>query len=277
MTIVIIEMNILNIDRRINLKKEYNSLKEDFADIVIDRAENIIKKEVIIKSTYQSHFGMYELAILENEAEIRVINRKIDLANEYMKNEKEIDEEKIKEIVHSEELAFNEIIEDKKNRIKKANDYLKRERLTDREQDRMRDSLRLLVMKLHPVLSKNSDEKSVMMLEKALDSFIDNNYGKMRMLENIIDSSVKKEESLSEKDMINEIERLKKAISDEIMQAGFEKKERIFEMEEIVFDIVKVEKQKNILKEELKTEQKLKNNLKYKLELLEKIYNFNLE
>lgn len=48
-------------------------------------------------------------------------------------------------------------------------------------------------------------------------------------------------------------------------------------MEEIVFDIVKVEKQKNILKEELKTEQKLKNNLKYKLELLEKIYNFNLE
>lgn len=218
-------MNVLNIDSRINLKKEYNSLREDFADIVLDRAENIIKKEVIIKSTYQSHFGMYELAILKNEAEIRVINRKIDLANEYMKNEKEIDEEKIKEIVHSEELAFNEIIEDKKNRIKKANNYLKRERLTYREQDRMRDSLRLLVMKLHPVLSKNSDEKSVMMLEKALDSFIDNNYGKMRMLENIIDSSVKKEESLSEKDMINEIERLKKAISDEIMQVGFEKKE----------------------------------------------------
>ncbi len=55
-------MNVLNIDRIINLRKEYQSVKEDFAEAVLDRAENVIKKEVLIKSTYQSHFGMYELA-----------------------------------------------------------------------------------------------------------------------------------------------------------------------------------------------------------------------
>lgn len=269
--------NVVDIDRRINLKKEYDSLRENFVDIVVDRAENVIKKEVLIKSTYQSHFGMYELAILENEVEIRITSRKIELVNEYMKDEKDIDKEKIKEIVGSEELALRELLEDKKERIKKANEYLKREKLDERKKERMKDSLRLLVLKLHPVLSKNPDEKSIMILEKALDAFIDDNYGKMRMLENILDSSTIKEENLDENTLIREIERLKKAISDEILQAGFEKKEKVFEMEEIVFDIVEVEKQKNILKEELKNEQKLKKEIKYKLELLEKIYNFNLD
>ncbi len=32
-------MNVLNIDRIINLRKEYQSVKEDFAEAVLDRAE----------------------------------------------------------------------------------------------------------------------------------------------------------------------------------------------------------------------------------------------
>ena len=37
-------MSVLNIDRRINLKKEYQSVKEDFAEAVLDRAEEYNKK-----------------------------------------------------------------------------------------------------------------------------------------------------------------------------------------------------------------------------------------
>lgn len=270
-------MSVLNIDRRINLKKEYQSVKEDFAEAVLDRAENIIKKEVLIKSTYQSHFGMYELAILQTEVERRMILRKLELANDYMKSDKDIDENKIREIAESEQLGLIEIIENKKERIQKANDYLKRNRLNSREKERMRDSLKLLTLKLHPVLSKRADEKSVMILERALDAFIDDNYGKMRMLENILDASCEKEENLDEKTMIQEIERIRKAIADEVMQAALEKKEKVFEMEEFVFDLEKVEAQKEALKNELKIEQKSRDDLKYKLDLLEKIYNFNVE
>lgn len=270
-------MSVLNIDRRINLKKEYQSVKEDFAEAVLDRAENIIKKEVSIKSTYQSHFGMYELAILQTEVERRMLLRKLELANEYMKAGKDIDEEKIREIANSEQLGLMEIIENKKSRIKKANEYLKRERLNTREKERMRDSLKLLTLRLHPVLCKRPDEKSVMILEKALDAFIDDNYGKMRMLENILDASCEKEENLDEKTMISEIERIKKAIVDEVMQTALEKKEKVFEMEEFVYDLEKVEAQKEALKEELKIEQRAKEDLKYKLDLLEKIYNFDVE
>ena len=126
-------MSVLNIDRRINLKKEYQSVKEDFAEAVLDRAENVIKKEVLIKSTYQSHFGMYELAILKTEVERRMILRKLELANEYMKVDKDIDEDKIREIAESEQLGLFEIIENKKNRIQKANEFLKRDRLNTRE------------------------------------------------------------------------------------------------------------------------------------------------
>ena len=71
-------MNVLNIDRIINLRKEYQSVKEDFAEAVLDRAENVIKKEVLIKSTYQSHFGMYELAILKTEVDRRMLLRKLE-------------------------------------------------------------------------------------------------------------------------------------------------------------------------------------------------------
>lgn len=269
-------MKVLSIDRRLNLKKEYQSVKEDFAEAVLDRAENVIKKEVLIKSTYQSHFGMYELAILQTEVERRILLRKIELVNEYMKSEKDIDGKKIRETAESERFGLEEIIENKKERIKKANDYLKRDRLNTREKVRMRDSLKLLVLKLHPVLNKKADEKSVMILEKALDAFIDDNYGKMRMLENILDASCEKEENLDEDTMIKEIERIRNAIADEVMQSALEKKEKVFEMEELVFDLDKVESQKESLKEELKVEQNFRNDLKYKLELLEKIYNFEV-
>lgn len=110
-----------------------------------------------------------------------------------------------------------------------------------------------------------------------MDAFIDDNYGKMRMLENILDVSCEKEENLDEKTMIQEIERIRKAIADEVMQAALEKKEKVFEMEEFVFDLEKVEAQKEALKNELKIEQKSRDDLKYKLDLLEKIYNFNVE
>lgn len=270
-------MSVLNIDRRINLKKEYQSVKEDFAEAVLDRAENVIKKEVLIKSTYQSHFGMYELAILKIEVERRILLRKLELVNEYMKANEDIDERKIKEISESEQLGLLEIIENKKERIQKANDFLKRDRLNTREKERMRDSMKLLTLKLHPVLYKKSDEKSVMILEKALDAFIDDNYGKMRMIENILDASCEKEENLDEKTMIREIERIRIAIADEVMQAALEKKEKVFEMEDLVFNLKKVDEQKEALKNELKVEQQARDDLKYKLDLLEKIYNFNVE
>ena len=99
-------MNVLNIDRIINLRKEYQSVKEDFAEAVLDRAKNVIKKEVLIKSTYQSHFGMYELAILKTEVDRRMLLRKLELANEYMKANKDIDEDKIREIAESEQLGL---------------------------------------------------------------------------------------------------------------------------------------------------------------------------
>lgn len=270
-------MNVLNIDRIINLRKEYQSVKEDFAEAVLDRAENVIKKEVLIKSTYQSHFGMYELAILKTEVERRMLLRKLELANEYMKANKDIDEDKIREIAESEQLGLLEIIKNKKSRIQKANDFLKRDRLNTREKERMKDSMKLLTLKLHPVLNKKSDEKSIMILERALDAFIDDNYGKMRMLENILDASCEKEENIDEKTMVKEIERIRRAIADEVMQAALERREKVFEMEDLVFNLKKVEEQKEALKNELKIEQQARDDLKYKLDLLEKIYNFNVE
>ncbi|MED9947159.1 MAG: hypothetical protein U0J50_02805, partial [Peptacetobacter hiranonis] len=68
-----------------------------------------------------------------------------------------------------------------------------------------------------------------------------------------------------------------RAIADEVMQAALERKEKVFEMEDLVFNLKKVEEQKEALKNELKIEQQDRDDLKYKLDLLEKIYNFNVE
>ena len=269
-------MGVVDIDKRIQLKNEYVQLRDEFVDIVLDRAENVIKREVTLKSLYQAQFGMYELSRIQLSLETKVAGRKIEMIEGCIKENKEIDMEEIEDSINSEEAAIKELIDHKRERIKRANKFLTRKRLSEREMDRMRDSLKLLTMKLHPAITGKFNDGSIQLLEKALDAFVDENPGKMRLIENLLDKDIEKESDIINESLTDKIFRLKNAIQDEIIQINDEKKEYIFQIQDKIYDEEWIENHKNSLKNEIRETDELRKELRYRLDILEKLHDFKL-
>ncbi|TQQ84226.1 hypothetical protein EXD82_07780 [Peptacetobacter hominis] len=269
--------NVIDINEKIDLMKEYELVSDNFVDILMDRINNIIKKDKQMRALYQCHFGTYEVKRIELMKDITIYSKIIEEINAYVCEGKEIDCENLRMELEAEKAGFDESVSIQKRAIEDSKDYLNRKKAEKEELEYMDKVFRRLIKKYHPVLSDDITTEDSAILNNVLDAYIDENVSRIVLFENYLENNTKtKNKSMKENELKERISDIRGAIDYEIVEMMNEKSNVVFTIGENLTDFRWIEEKKELLKNQLKDIEEKKNRIIDRYNIMRKLYNVEI-
>jgi len=230
--------------RKQQLKDEYESLQQEYADLVAER-EDLDLKGPKLEAMYMETVGQQQYDMLMLQSDVALLKRKRDMLQACINRGEEPDwvviELKLKFVVED----INEKLRREEEKLKKAKEFIKQhmveeEERSDAEKLELKQLYKRLVHRLHPDLRPDQTEWEKNLFLKVQEAYLNRNLEKLRQLEAELDlgMSLASTETGTIEEWEERIEKLKtriEAIKEEIKQVEsrfpFTYREKVYDQE----------------------------------------------